>query len=82
MVYAESEYRYKISRNGLFGGVIFFNAESLSASPGTGLQAIEPGFGAGVRIKLNKVSRTNVGIDYGFGNEGSRGVFVTVGELF
>lgn len=82
MMYLESEYRYKISANGLFGGVIFGNVESLSAKPGTGLQRIQPGFGPGLRIKLNKISKTNICIDYGFGNEGSRGVFVNVGELF
>jgi hypothetical protein len=29
MVYAEAEYRYKITRNGLLGGVFFINGESL-----------------------------------------------------
>jgi hypothetical protein len=82
MVYLESEYRYKISANGLFGGVIFGNLESFSAAPGTRLQAIQPGFGPGLRIKLNKVSKTNVCIDYGFGRQGSRGLFVNIGELF
>ena len=82
MVYGEAEYRYRISANGLFGGVIFANAESFSAAPGTCLQSIQPGIGPGIRIKLNKVSKTNVCIDYGFGREGSRGLFVNVGELF
>ncbi|MBD1394592.1 BamA/TamA family outer membrane protein [Mucilaginibacter glaciei] len=82
MVYAESEYRYAISRNGLLGGVAFINAESFSSAPGTPLQRVQPGYGAGLRIKLNKVSKTNIAIDYGFGNQGSKGVFVTVGEIF
>jgi hypothetical protein len=82
MVYAETEYRYRITRNGLLGGVVFFNAESFSAAPGTRMQAIQPAAGPGLRIKLNKVSRTNISVDYGFGREGSRGLFVNVGELF
>jgi hypothetical protein len=82
MVYLESEYRFKISRNGLLGGVAFINAQSFSAAPGTSLQGIQPGFGPGVRIKLNKVSKTNIAIDYGFGREGSRGLFINVGEVF
>ncbi|MGZ3835373.1 MAG: BamA/TamA family outer membrane protein [Mucilaginibacter sp.] len=82
MVYAEAEYRYMITRNGLLGGVVFINAESFSAAPGTRLQAIQPGFGPGLRIKLNKVSKTNICVDYGFGREGSRGLFVNVGEIF
>jgi outer membrane protein assembly factor BamA len=82
MVYLESEYRYKITKNGLLGGVAFINAESFSGTPGTSLQTVQPGYGAGLRIKLNKVSKTNIAIDYGFGNQGSKGIFVTVGEIF
>ena len=81
-VYAEAEYRFAISRNGLFGGALFVNGSSFSAAPGTSLQSIQPGFGPGLRIKLNKLSKTNVSIDYGFGREGSRGLFINVGELF
>ncbi len=82
MVDAEAEYRYKITANGLFGGVVFANAMSFSAGPGTKLQSIQPGYGLGLRVKLNKVSRTNISIDYGFGNQGSHGLFVNMGELF
>lgn len=82
MVYAETEYRYAITGNGLLGGVVFINAQSFSAAPGTRLQAIQPGYGPGIRIKLNKVSKTNICVDYGFGRQGSRGLFVNVGELF
>jgi hypothetical protein len=82
MVYAESEYRYKITANGLIGGVFFLNGESLSAAPGTRLQGIQPGYGPGLRIKLNTISKTNISIDYGFGREGSRGLFIDVGEIF
>ncbi len=82
MVYGETEYRYHITSNGLIGGVVFINAESFSAAPGTRLQTVQPAFGPGLRIKLNKVSKTNISIDYGFGTQGSRGLFVNVGELF
>lgn len=82
MVYLESEYRFKISRNGLLGGVLFVNGQSFSAAPGSRLQAIQPAFGPGLRVKLNKVSKTNIAIDYGFGREGSRGLFINVGEVF
>lgn len=82
MVYGEAEYRFGISANGLIGGVVFANAQSFSGAPGTQLQSIQPAFGPGLRIKLNKVTKTNICIDYGFGREGSQGVFVSVGELF
>lgn len=82
MVYAEAEYRYRITANGLIGGVFFVNGESLSSAPGTKLQSIQPGFGPGLRIKLNTISKTNISIDYGFGREGSNGLFIDVGEIF
>ena len=82
MLYLESEYRFKITGNGLIGGVVFLNGESFSAAPGTKLESIQPGFGPGLRIKLSKASKTNLDIDYGFGNQGSRGLFLTVGEVF
>lgn len=82
MLYAEAEYRFGITRNGLVGGVVFANAQSFSAAPGSSLQSVQPAFGPGIRLKLNKVSKTNIAIDYGFGMQGSRGVFINVGEIF
>jgi len=82
MVYLEGEYRYKITSDGLLGGVFFLNLQSLSAAPGTKLQGVQPGFGPGLRIKLNTISRTNVTLDYGFGRQGSNGLFIDVGEAF
>lgn len=82
MIYGEAEYRFRISANGLIGGVVFANAESFSAAQGTRLQAIQPAFGPGLRIKLNKVSNTSIAFDYGFGTQGSKGLFIDVGEAF
>lgn len=82
MVYAEAEYRFRISANGLIGGVVFANAESFSGRQGTALQTIQPAIGPGLRIKLNKTSKTNITVDYGFGSQGSRGLFIDVGEAF
>ncbi|MDB5138661.1 MAG: hypothetical protein JWR12_577 [Mucilaginibacter sp.] len=82
LVYLESEYRFKLTNNGLLGGVVFLNGESFSAAPGTKMQAVQPGFGPGLRIKLNKTSNTNIAIDYGFGRQGSNGLFIDVGEAF
>jgi hypothetical protein len=82
MVYAEAEYRYRILNNGLLGGVFFLNAQSFSAAPGTRIQGIQPGYGPGLRIKLNTISKTNICVDYGFGRQGSNGLFIDVGEIF
>lgn len=82
MVYLESEYRMVLTANGLLGAVVFVNAESLSAAPGTRLQGIQPGWGGGLRIKLNKKSETNLDLDYGFGAQGSNGIFINIAEAF
>lgn len=82
MVYVESEYRFGLTRNGLLGGVTFVNGQTYSAAPGTRLEAVQLGYGAGLRVKLNKRSRTNIALDYGFGAQGSHGIFVNLGEAF
>ncbi|MGZ3756794.1 MAG: BamA/TamA family outer membrane protein [Mucilaginibacter sp.] len=82
MVYFEAEYRYRITANGLLGGTFFVNGQSLSTAPGSKLQTMQPGFGPGLRVKINKVSNTNISVDYGFGRQGSNGLFIDVGEIF
>jgi len=81
-VYAESEYRFELTRNGLFGGVVFVNAESATEWPSNRFRAIAIGYGPGLRIKVNKRSNINVAIDYGFGEGGSRGFIFSLGEIF
>jgi len=82
MVYFETEYRYKISRNGLIGGVVFVNVENFSGDLSQSYNNVLPGYGAGIRIKLNKHSGTNLCLDYGMGNNGSGGFYVNLGEVF
>jgi hypothetical protein len=81
-VFAESEYRFGITENGFLGGVVFANMQSVSEMQGKPLQSILPGYGAGIRIKLSKHSNTNVAIDYGIGQGGSKGIFMNLGEVF
>ena len=87
MLYLESEYRFGITPNGLLGGVIFANAQSFSEPGANGygggrFQYIVPGYGTGIRISLNKFSKTNLCVDYGWGIHGSGGFFVNLGEVF
>jgi hypothetical protein len=82
LMYAESEYRFGITENGFLGGVVFANMQSLSERQGKPIQALLPGYGAGIRIKLNKHSNTNIAIDYGIGQGGSKGIFMNLGEVF
>ena len=82
MLYLESEYRMVLTRNGLLGAVLFVNGQSFSEWPSNSFETIAPGFGLGIRVKFNKNSNTNLAVDYGFGLNGSRGLFVNVGEIF
>jgi Omp85 superfamily domain len=82
MLYLETEYRFCLSRNGLFGGVVFANAQSFAEIQTNYYDDIWPAAGVGIRIKINKHSKANICIDYGFGADGSRGLFVNVGEVF
>ena len=82
MFYLESEYRFKISRNGFLGGVLFGNLQYFTPEISQQFQVLSPGYGGGLRLKLNKHSGANLCIDYGFGKDGSRGFFVNLGEVF
>lgn len=83
LLYLESEYRFGITHNGLLGGVVFVNGQSLSEWPGNyQFKTVQPAAGLGLRIKLNKNSKTNIDIDYGFGSQGSKGLFINIGEAF
>jgi hypothetical protein len=80
----EAEYRGQITRNGLVGWVAFVNASTVSNRAG-GEQLFDhvaPGAGAGLRVLLNKRSKTNLAFDVGFGEKGSRGVYFVVQEAF
>jgi outer membrane protein assembly factor BamA len=82
MLYAETEYRIQLTRNGLFGMVVFANFESFSNINTWQFESVAPAAGLGLRVKLNKYSRTNISIDYGWGRQGSHGFFVNLGEAF
>jgi hypothetical protein len=80
MFYFESEYRRDITDNGLIGYALFANVTTVS---GTGelFRSWHPAAGPGLRIKFNKGSSTNIGIDYGF-SKGYNTWLLNLGEAF
>ncbi len=82
LLYLEAEYRFTILKNGLLGGVVFTNVQSVSDWPGNKFTVLWPAAGFGLRVKVNKHSNTNISIDYGIGLGGSNGFFVNLGEVF
>ncbi len=81
-IYFESEYRWSLTRDGLLGAVVFLNAIT-TTEPESGIFARSNlGGGVGLRIKFNKNSNTNLTIDYGWGEAGSKGIFLGMSEVF
>ncbi len=80
LFYLESEYRRDITDNGLLGFVVFANINTVSGS-GTLFNNWHPAAGTGLRIKFNKGSNTNIGIDYAF-SKGYSSIIFNLGEAF
>lgn len=83
-LYTEAEYRFPISPcGGILGGVIFANATTTN-NPYQDLnlfESIKPAAGFGFRIKADKMTRTNLAVDFGFGHQ-SFGFYLAASETF
>ncbi|WP_018344781.1 BamA/TamA family outer membrane protein [Cytophaga aurantiaca] len=84
MLYTEVEWRFPISKcTEVLGAAIFVNLTTASSKDNHVdlFEYIKPGIGAGLRIMLDKKSRTNLSMDYGVGKK-SNGFYMTAGEVF
>lgn len=94
MLYGEAEWRFPLQRaKETFGGTIFINGATLSGSKkefmlGRNIDTerlfdkINPGYGVGLRVMINKQNRTTISADYGFGQKGNSGFYLNVNESF
>jgi surface antigen Omp85-like protein len=84
LAFLELEYRAPLTRNDLLGVVAFANATTVgNRQAGEALfDRFAPGGGVGIRLLLNKRSKTNLAFDFGLGEKGNRGVYLTVQEAF
>jgi outer membrane protein assembly factor BamA len=84
LVYGELEYRWTLTRNGLLGMVAFLNTETLSDErQGERLfDAFATGGGVGLRLMMNKRSKTNLAFDVGVGNDWEPRLYFAVQEAF
>jgi hypothetical protein len=84
MIYAETEWRFPISKcSQILGGVLFVNAVTADA-PDKGqhlFDYIQPGFGFGIRLMVNKQFRTNINLDFAIGQK-SQGFYFSGQETF
>ncbi|WP_214069936.1 BamA/TamA family outer membrane protein [Mucilaginibacter sp. dw_454] len=81
LIYFETEYRRDITDDGLLGFVAFTNINSASQINSRQFKYWNPAGGAGLRVKFNKKSGTNIGIDYGRSRDYSA-IILNLGEAF
>ena len=90
-LYAEAEWRFRITDDGLFGGAVFANAMTFTrpafsygtfSEPAVNLlQYVRPAGGIGARVLMSKESRTNLRVDFAVGVE-SFAIYLGAGEVF
>lgn len=73
MIYSEVEYRFPITCNQLISGTVFtdFTTTSNKDQNVKLFQYIKPAVGIGFRILLDKATRTNLVLNYGWGRKSS-----------
>lgn len=90
-LYAEAEWRFRITRNGFLGGTVFANASTFSrpAVDVAGysepreklLSTVRPAGGVGLRFMMNREARNAVTLDFA-GGQDSFGIYFGAGEVF
>lgn len=81
LFYAEAEYRRDISDDGLFGFVLFANINTVTEPDTHQFSYLHAAAGPGLRIKFNKRSGSNVGIDFGVSKD-YYSFYINLGETF
>lgn len=88
MMFAGVEFRKHLlstKKNPDFFGMVAFLNGTTADGDKNGIDLfkyVEPGYGLGLRFNLSQKSRTNIGIDYGWGNYGTTGLFIRLNENF
>ena len=72
----------QLRRDGLLGGVMFFNVLTTTDPVEQTFGRTDKGGGLGLRIKFSKQANTNLSIDHGWGEAGSQGWFLCMTEVF
>ena len=88
LIYSELEYRVHIlgtKKNPDFMGAVAFLNTTTASNKDADIalfQYMNLGYGIGLRFMMNKASRTNVTVDYAWGDYGAHGIFLNVNETF
>ncbi|MXO06953.1 BamA/TamA family outer membrane protein [Flavobacterium sp. HBTb2-11-1] len=83
LVYLSTEFRFPITCNQLLSGTVFTNFVTTSNSDNDLklFKSIQPAAGIGLRLLIDKASKTNLIFDYSWGNN-SKGFYLNAGETF
>jgi outer membrane protein assembly factor BamA len=83
LIYLSTEFRFPITCNQMFSGTVFTNFVTASnVDNNTALfKSVQPTAGIGLRILIDKKTRTNLILDYAWGNN-SKGFYLNAGETF
>ena len=83
LAYIETEYRFPISCNQLISGAVFANITTASDKDRQVklFDAVQPAFGVGLRILIDKATRTNLILNQAWGRQ-SKAFYLNAGETF
>jgi len=90
-LYAEAEWRFRLTQNGFLGGTVFANASTF-ARPAVNVagysepreelfSTVRPAGGVGLRFMMNREARNAVTLDFAAGQD-SFGIYFGAGEVF
>ena len=82
LVYLEFEYRVRLTRNDMWGGVGYVNLTSSNPEASAQFGRFDPGFGVGLRVKFTKRTNTNLAVDAGRGQDEKTRWFFGLQEVF
>ncbi|WP_264564891.1 BamA/TamA family outer membrane protein [Flavobacterium sp. N3904] len=83
LAYLQAELRFPITCNQALSGTVFtsFTTASNKMDSVRLFDYVQPAFGVGLRVLIDKATRTNLVIDYAVGNH-SKGFYLNAGETF
>jgi len=83
LCYFETEYRFPITCNQLLSGTVFANFTTTSDRDRNIqlFEYIQPAFGVGLRLLIDKATRTNIIASYSWGSH-SQSLYINTGESF
>ncbi len=83
LIYLSTEFRFPITCNQLLSGTVFTNFVTASNSDTNVslFKSIQPAAGIGLRLLIDKATKTNLILDYAWGNN-SEAFYLNAGETF